>query len=82
MSRKSSETGKRRLLSPQSLDRWCRSRVPAAAAVTLASGTAFSSQAGIGAISAIENVIGRQGNNVLTGNRDDNVLKLSNKLAK
>ena len=49
-------------------------QVPAAAAVTLASGTAFSSRAGIDAISAIENVIGSQGNDVLTGNGDDNVL--------
>ena len=40
----------------------------------MASGTAFSSQAGIGAISAIENVIVSQGNDVLTGNGDDKVL--------
>ena len=48
--------------------------VPAAAALTLASGTVFISQGGIGAISAIENVIGCQGIGVLTGYGDDNVL--------
>ena len=56
--------------------------VPAAAAVTLASGPVFSNWTGIDALSAIEHVIGRQGNHVLTGNGNDNVQKLSNKLAK
>lgn len=48
--------------------------VPAAAAVTLASGPVFSNWTGIDAISAIENVIGSQGNDVLTGSGDDNML--------